>query len=159
MEEEEPLNLIPNGTLKLDTKSIRTGMLEWKNARGPVQRSRRSLRVVCELMMDTVWVQKKKYFIKLTVENLDYIWDNTNWSGVNKYKTCPVVAAFVLSSDRQYKFNLREFCLLLRLAYTSVLLDCRRQGTVLLTQVPVTGSTDSTMTKGRSSRVATVRCL
>lgn len=27
MEGEEPLNLIPNGTLKLDTKSIRLSML------------------------------------------------------------------------------------------------------------------------------------
>lgn len=43
--------------------------------------------------------------------------------------------------------------------YASVLLDCRRQGTVLLTQVPVAGSTASTITKGRSSSVATVRCL
>lgn len=52
-----------------------------------------------------------------------------------------------------------SFVRVLTRSYASVLLDCRRQGTVLLTQVPVTGSTASTMTKGRSSSVATVRCL
>lgn len=39
-----------------------------------------------------------------------------------------------------------------------VWLLCLRQGTVLGTQPPVPGSGLSTMTKGRSSRVATVRC-
>lgn len=41
--------------------------------------------------------------------------------------------------------------------YVSVLFDCRLQGTVLLRQVPVTGSTASTITKGLSSSVATVK--
>lgn len=37
-------------------------------------------------------------------------------------------------------------------------LVCLRQGTVLRTQTPVLGSVFSTMTKGLSSSVATVRC-
>lgn len=41
--------------------------------------------------------------------------------------------------------------------YLSVWLDWRLQGTVLRTQVPVPGSTFSTMTNGCSSSVATVR--
>lgn len=44
-----------------------------------------------------------------------------------------------------------------RCVYLSVRLDWRLHGTVLRTQVPVPGSTFSTMTKGCSSRVATVR--
>ena len=31
---EEPLNLIPNGTLRLDTKSIKLSMLTCESARG-----------------------------------------------------------------------------------------------------------------------------
>ena len=44
------------------------------------------------------------------------------------------------------------------LADLKLWLLCRRQGTVLGTQPPVLGSGLSTMTKGRSSSVATVRC-
>lgn len=143
MAEEEPLNLIPNGTLKLDTKSIRTGMLEWKSAWGLVQRSRRSLlRVVCELMMDTVWIQKK--IIRL------------HQTDCRKFRLGLRQHQLIRSEQKQ---NTHQSSFLFRFTYISVLLDCRRQGTVLLTQVPVSGSTDSTMTKGRSSRVATVRCL
>lgn len=44
------------------------------------------------------------------------------------------------------------------LADLKLWLLCLRQGTVLGTQPPVPGSGLSTMTKGRSSSVATVRC-
>lgn len=37
MAREEPLNLIPNGALKLDTKSIKIGMLTCEAACGTVQ--------------------------------------------------------------------------------------------------------------------------
>lgn len=43
-------------------------------------------------------------------------------------------------------------------AHLAEALVCLRQGTVLRTQTPVLGSVFSTMTKGRSSSVATVRC-